>query len=215
MCRKWEEILKLFQHLVMYIYIQNVTLKLYSLSTNTLNVSLISTICPHRSRHHSLFHPLATMRHRTGGGICNSGSFTEFHIHIRNVDEAVVNMQGNLSILMGDDNENLIITVATKDISTVNCETGCSENKGSLPKRDRKCLKAKSEDFFMVLGTKNKWKENNNLIVYHQNIRSLNKKKDEISIMLQEIKEKPHLICLSEHHIRKEESLDFTLPDYK
>lgn len=67
----------------------------------------------------------------------------------------------------------------------------------------------------MVLGTKNKWKENNNLIVYHQNIRSLNKKKDEISIMLQEIKEKPHLICLSEHHIRKEESLDFILPDYK
>jgi len=55
----------------------------------------------------------------------------------------------------------------------------------------------------MVLGTKNKWKENNNLIVYHQNIRSLNKKKDEISIMLQEVKEKPHLICLSEHHIRK------------
>lgn len=67
----------------------------------------------------------------------------------------------------------------------------------------------------MVLGTKSKWKENNNLIVYHQNIRSLNKKRDEISIMLQEIKEKPHLICLSEHHIRKVESLDLTLPDYK
>ena len=33
--------------------------------------------------------------------------------------------------------------------------------------------------------------------------------------MLQGIKEKPHLICLSEHHIRKEESLDLTLPDYK
>jgi len=42
----------------------------------------------------------------------------------------------------------------------------------------------------MVLGTKNKWTENNNLIVYHQNIRSLNKKKDEISIMLQEVKKK-------------------------
>jgi len=35
----------------------------------------------------------------------------------------------------------------TKDTSTIKCETGCSENKGSLPKRDRKCLKAKSEDF--------------------------------------------------------------------
>ena len=65
-----------------------------------------------------------------------------------NVDEAVVNMQGNLSLLMGDDNENSDYNSGdTKDISTVNCETGCSENKGSLPKRDRKCLKAKSEDF--------------------------------------------------------------------
>ena len=41
-------------------------------------------ICPHRSKHHSLLHPLATVRHRTGGGVRNSGTCAEFHIHIRN-----------------------------------------------------------------------------------------------------------------------------------
>jgi len=67
----------------------------------------------------------------------------------------------------------------------------------------------------MVLGTGSRRKETNNLIIYHQNIRSLNKKQDEISIMLQECKNRPHLICLSEHHMRKEEMLDLTLPGYK
>jgi exonuclease III len=67
----------------------------------------------------------------------------------------------------------------------------------------------------MVLEAKNRWKEINNLIIYHQNIRSLKKKKDEISIMLQEIQGRPHLICLSEHHMRKEEMLDFSFPGYK
>jgi hypothetical protein len=67
----------------------------------------------------------------------------------------------------------------------------------------------------MVLETKNRWKEINNLIIYHQNIRSLNKKKDELSIKLQEIQDRPHLICLSEHHMRREEMLDFSFPGYK
>jgi len=67
----------------------------------------------------------------------------------------------------------------------------------------------------MVLETDNKRKEANNLIIYHQNIRSLNKKQDEISIMLQECQSRPHLICLSEHHMRKVEMLDLTLPGYR
>jgi hypothetical protein len=67
----------------------------------------------------------------------------------------------------------------------------------------------------MVLEAKNRWKEINNSIIYHQNIRSLKKKKDEISIMLQGIQERPHLICLSEHHMRKEEMLVFSFPGYK
>jgi len=49
----------------------------------------------------------------------------------------------------------------------------------------------------------------------HQNISSLNKKKDEINIMLQESQGRPHLVCLSEHHMRKEEMLDLTFPGYK
>ena len=67
----------------------------------------------------------------------------------------------------------------------------------------------------MVLDTGNKRKENNNLIIYHQNIGSMNKKQVEINIMLQECQRRPHLICLSEHHMRKEEMLDLALPGYK
>jgi len=62
----------------------------------------------------------------------------------------------------------------------------------------------------MVLDRGNKRKEDNHLIIYHQNIRSLNKKQDEIDIMLQECRRRPHVICLSEHHMRKEERLDLT-----
>jgi len=78
---KYEISFELFHHLVMYIQIAS--LKLCILPTNNLNVSLISTTCPQGSRHHSLLHPLAAMRHRTGGGICNSGPCSGIHIHIR------------------------------------------------------------------------------------------------------------------------------------
>jgi hypothetical protein len=67
----------------------------------------------------------------------------------------------------------------------------------------------------MVLESIDKRKEINNLTIYHQNIRSLNKKKDKINIMLQESRGRLHLVCLSEHHMRKEEMLDFTFPGYK
>jgi hypothetical protein len=77
-----------------------------------------------------------------------------------------------------------------------------------LPKRDRKCGKAKNEDFFMVLASHNVRKGTNSLIIYHQNVRSLNGKKYEISIMLQENCIIPHFICLSEHHMSKEDMLE-------
>ena len=47
----------------------------------------------------------------------------------------------------------------------------------------------------MVLESMYKRKETNNLTIYHQNIRSLNKKKDEIKIMLQESQGRLHLVC--------------------
>ena len=80
-----------------------------------------------------------------------------------------------------------------------------------LPKRDRKCRKAKNEDFFMVLDSHNVRKGSNNLIIYHQNVRSLNGKKDEISIMLQE----NCIICFSEHHMSKQDMLNCLVPGYK
>ena len=67
----------------------------------------------------------------------------------------------------------------------------------------------------MVLESIDKRKKINNLTINHQNIRSLNKKKDKINIMLQESQGRLHLICLSEHHMRQEEMLDFTFHGYK
>jgi len=67
----------------------------------------------------------------------------------------------------------------------------------------------------MVLGTSEKGKKTNNLTIYLQNIRSLNRKKDELNIMLQENQGRPHLICLSEHHMGKEEMKDLSFPRYK
>jgi hypothetical protein len=67
----------------------------------------------------------------------------------------------------------------------------------------------------MVLESNNRGKEISNLTIYHQNIRSINKKKDELNIMLQESGIRPHLICLSEHHKRKEDMADLSFPGYK
>jgi hypothetical protein len=74
---------------------------------------------------------------------------------------------------------------------------------------------SKKLGFFMVLASHNGRKGSNNLIIYHQNIRSLNMKKDEISIMLQENCIRPHFICFSEHHMSKEEMLNCWVPGYK
>jgi hypothetical protein len=64
------------------------------------------------------------------------------------MDETVDNVQENLSLLMGNENKNLNYNSDnSKDIIISNPVTGCSENKGILPKRDRKCLKAKNEEF--------------------------------------------------------------------
>ena len=106
---------------------------------------------------------------------------------------------------MGRYNENGN-TNSNSDISksaiSSNLTVNSIDNKVMSPKRDKRCIKTKNEDFFMILDTGNKRKDNN-LIIYHQHIRSLNKKQDEINIMLQECQRRPHLICLSEHHMKK------------
>jgi hypothetical protein len=60
----------------------------------------------------------------------------------------VDNVKENLTLLMGNDNENSNYNSDnSKDLINLDSVTGCRENKGILPKRDRKCLKAKNEDF--------------------------------------------------------------------
>ena len=66
MCEIQEEILKItspFNNAY-----SKLQLKIIQSSKSTSNVYLISKICPHTSRHHSLLHPLAKVRHMTGGG---------------------------------------------------------------------------------------------------------------------------------------------------
>jgi len=53
----------------------------------------------------------------------------------------------------------------------------------------------------MVLKTGSKREEDNNLIIYHQNIRGLNKKQDEINIMLQAYQSRPHTYIHTYIHI--------------
>jgi hypothetical protein len=67
----------------------------------------------------------------------------------------------------------------------------------------------------MELKLYNKEKDSDSLVIYHQNIMSLNTKGDEINVTLEENLIRPHLICLSEHHMRKLVVSYFSLSGYK
>jgi len=58
-------------------------------------------------------------------------------------------------------------------------------------------------------------KGENELSIYHQNIRSLYSKKEEISTMLLEKHLNPHFTCLSEHHMKEYEIKNFSMYGYK
>jgi len=66
-----------------------------------------------------------------------------------------------------------------------------------------------------VITSKTTSKNTSSLIIYHQNIRGLVSKKDELNIIMQDKSINPHLICLSEHHLKTLESTKFTLNSYK
>jgi hypothetical protein len=66
----------------------------------------------------------------------------------------------------------------------------------------------------MELELGNKGNESDNYVIYHQNVMSLNSKKDEMSVILQASSIRPH-ICISEHHMKKHEMLNFSLIGYK
>jgi exonuclease III len=52
-------------------------------------------------------------------------------------------------------------------------------------------------------------------MVYHQNIRSVKPKKDELSIFLLEECNSPDIVCISEHHMHEIELLNFSILGYK
>ena len=52
----------------------------------------------------------------------------------------------------------------------------------------------------------------NNFIIYHQNIRGINNKTDEIILAF--TSELRHVICLSEHHLKEFEINSITLNQY-
>jgi len=67
----------------------------------------------------------------------------------------------------------------------------------------------------MELTAHNKNKRTNNIIVFHQNICSITNKSDELNIDLQMNPTRPHLICLTEHHLEETEITKFPLDGYK
>jgi hypothetical protein len=65
----------------------------------------------------------------------------------------------------------------------------------------------------MALTSDNRKSESDKLIIYHQNIRSLNNKQDELHIIFGEAS-LSHLICISEHHMMEQELQSLSMPAY-
>ena len=55
------------------------------------------------------------------------------------------------------------------------------ENKCRLSESQSKCPVTRNENFFKELILNDRKRKNDNLIIYHQNVRSLSSKKDEFS----------------------------------
>ena len=75
--------------------------------------------------------------------------------------------------------------------------------------------KTKKKTFFMELTACNKRKRINSIIIYHQNIRSITNKSDELRINVQMNYNRPCIICLTEHHLKGSEIIKFSLGGYK
>jgi exonuclease III len=52
-------------------------------------------------------------------------------------------------------------------------------------------------------------------VIYHQNIRSIKKKKKELTIFLNDECNNPDIICISEHHLSASELSTFSMTEYK
>ena len=69
------------------------------------------------------------------------------------------------------------------------------------------------QEFFV--GNTTTRKSTSSLTIYHQNIRSLISKKEELNIIMKDKSVNPHLSCLSEHRLKTQEITKFTLNSYK
>jgi hypothetical protein len=68
---------------------------------------------------------------------------------------------------------------------------------------------------FMELTSNNRKSVSNKLIIYHQNVRSLSSRKDELSAFLKKECFSPHLICIREHYTEEQELLTCSISGYK
>ena len=55
----------------------------------------------------------------------------------------------------------------------------------------------------------------NSLYIFHQNIRGLRNKSEELILSFEMDNINPHILCLSEHHIEEQELLHLTLSGYE
>jgi hypothetical protein len=67
----------------------------------------------------------------------------------------------------------------------------------------------------MELTAHNETKRTNNIKVFHQNICSITNKLDELHIDLQTNPTRPHLICLTDHHLKETKITKFSLDGCK
>ena len=103
-----------------------------------------------------------------------------------------------------------------QEISSKPPETGeTSKEISRNPKSQRKRPKVKNDAFFMDLKTSNKGKNMSNITLYHQNVRKLTNKIDELRVTMQNNFIGPHFVCLTEHHLKEEEITKFPLEGYK
>ena len=66
----------------------------------------------------------------------------------------------------------------------------------------------------MELKNYNKNEIGNKVTIYHQNIRCVTSKSDELIINLQLHHSEPQIICLTEHHLKTTEIRNFSLNRY-
>ena len=120
----------------------------------------------------------------------------------------------NQDFFMGDPSLNTINIIAHNDPPTLldnsTCTNLCSNTKSKRNKNDQNSSLSNLHSKSSETGAK---KDTDKLIIFHQNIQGLRNKINEFIISMLEIK--PHLICLSEHHIKDMYQYVPYIPTYK